>query len=156
MIDESKDDITRTENFYEANAHRWSMELCPLFSATWDSQQKYCTATRSHPPFDLTVSFERRFMGPKDPVYRWRWQGSLVTGCLGQKSECSRPGAAGWWRRPSSTTRWSAWTSSWRTARGNRSEGSNVVSMLWGDELWVVLVVREVTRQQNIFTRLSV
>ena len=35
-------------------------------------------------------------------------------------------------------------------------EGSNVVSMLWGDELWVVLVVREVTRQQNIFTRLSV
>ena len=43
------------------------------------------------------------------------WQG-----CLGQNSECSRPGAAGWWRRPSATTRWSAWTSSWRTARGNR------------------------------------
>ena len=76
--------------------------------------------------------------------------------CLGQNSECSRPGAAGWWRRPSSTTRWSAWTSRWRTARGNRSDGSNVVSTLWGDELWVVLVVREVTRPQNIFTWLLV
>ena len=111
---------------------------------------------RSHPPFDLTVSVERRFMAPKDPVYRWRWQGSLVTRLPSQKSKCSRPGAAGWWRIPSATTRWSAWTSSWRTARGNRSEGSNVVSMLWGDQLWVVLVVREVTRPQNIFTRVSV
>ena len=29
--------------------------------------------------------------------------------------------------------------------------GSNAIFMLRGDELWVVLVVREVTRPQNIF-----
>ena len=153
LVDESKDDINSTENCYEANAHCWSMELVE----TWESEQKYCEKTRRNRLlFDLTMSVEIRFMGPK---ILFTDEGGKVVwwqGCLGQKSECSRPGAAGWWRRPSSTTRWSAWTSSWRTARGNRSEDRNVVSMLCGDELWVVLVVREVTRPQNIYSRLSV
>ena len=38
----------------------------------------------------------------------------------------------------------------------NIEEGSNAIFMLRGDELWVVLVVREVTHQQNFYTRQSV
>ena len=34
----------------------------------------------------------------------------------------------------------------------NIEEGSNAISMLRGDVLWVVLVVREVTHHQNIYT----